>query len=69
MNTDREREYREEAERLKLLPREDQRAVVEMIGLPANDPKVPKVDRLEARQRVRALKKLLKLKPGKRKRT
>lgn len=58
-------EDRAEAERLALLPKKLQREAVAMIGSPAADPKVPAADRTEARRRVRALKRLLKLDPPK----
>jgi hypothetical protein len=65
MEADRESEYKAEAERLKLLPRAEQRAIVELIGAPARDPKVSKANRDEARRRARALARLLKLTPRK----
>jgi hypothetical protein len=65
MDAEKEREYREEAERLRQLPRAEQRAVVELIGSPARDPKVSKANREEARRRARALARLLKLTPRK----
>ena len=67
MDKEKEQEYRDEAERLKQLPRAEQRAIVELIGSPARDPKVSEANRLEARRRANALEKLLKLKPKKRK--
>jgi hypothetical protein len=54
---------REEAGRLKPLPRDTQRQIVELIGSPADDPKVSKGHRVEARRRARALAKLLDLTP------
>lgn len=53
--------YRDEAERLKQLSLAEQRAIVELIGSPANDPKVSKENRKEARRRARALDRLLNL--------
>jgi hypothetical protein len=53
--TDREQEYRQEAERLAVLPPDVQRKAVAMIRAPANDPNVSKRDREEARQRADAL--------------
>lgn len=58
-------EDRAEAERLKQLPRAEQRAIVELIGSPALDPKVSEENRKEARRRARALTRLLKLNPKK----
>lgn len=66
MDAEREQEYRDEAERLKQLPRAEQRAIVELIGSPARDPKVSEANRLEARRRSRALARLLKLAPPQR---
>lgn len=65
MDKEKEQEYREEAERLKQLPRAEQRAIVELIGSPARDPKVSEANRLEARRRSRALAQLLKIVPRK----
>ena len=65
MNADEEQEYRDEAERLRRLSRAEQRAVVEMIGSPADDPKVSKANRAEARRRADALTRLLNLTPNK----
>ena len=65
MDADTQREFRAEAERLKLLPHDQQRAIVELIGSPARDPKVSKANRDEARRRARALAKLLNLTPRK----
>lgn len=58
-------EHFDEAERLKLLPVADQQAIVELHRSVANDSKVSKANRDEARQRVDALEKLLKLTPTK----
>ena len=55
-----EQEYREEAERLALLPREVQRQAVALIRAPADNPKVGKSDREEARERADALERLLR---------
>jgi hypothetical protein len=65
MKAEQEREYREEAERLKQLPRAEQRAIVELIGSPARDPEVSEENRKEARRRASALSRLLKLTPRK----
>ena len=56
---------RAEAERLRMLPKQEQRAIVEHIRSVALDPKVPEADRLEARRRGKALEELLRLKPKK----
>ena len=58
-------EDRAEAERIALLPEPLQREVVEMIGSPADNPKVPAADRAEAQRRAKALKELLRLNPPK----
>jgi hypothetical protein len=55
MNLTKEQEYREEAERLAVLPLDVQRKAVALIRAPANDPKVSKRDREEARERADAL--------------
>jgi hypothetical protein len=60
-------EDRDEAERLKLLPRRLQREIVETIRSPADDPEVSAGNRREARRRAKALETLLKLKPKSRK--
>jgi hypothetical protein len=56
-----EQEYREEAERLALLPKAEQRAIVAWHKAIADDPKVKKSDRQAASARARALEKLLGL--------
>ena len=66
MDADKEQEYREEAERLKLLPRKLQREIVALIRSPADDPEVSAENRREARRRANALEELLKLKTRKR---
>ena len=65
MDKEKEQEYRDEAERLKQLPRAEKRQIVELIGSPARDPKVSEANRLEARRRSRALARLLKIAPRK----
>lgn len=55
-------EDRDEAARLKLLPRQLQREIVETIRSPADDPEVSAENRREARRRANALEKLLNLK-------
>lgn len=54
-----EREYRAEAERLALLPRDVQRKAVAIIRAPAADPKLRKTDRKAARERADALERQL----------
>lgn len=54
-------EDREEAKRLKLLPKAEQRQIVEMVRFVADDPRVPDADRKEARRRAKALDELLRL--------
>ena len=57
---DKEQEYRDEAERLALLPRDVQRQAVALIRAPADNPKLGKRDREEARQRADALERHLR---------
>jgi hypothetical protein len=59
-------EYREEAERLALLPKTDQRAIIALHRSVAGDPKVSKANRQEARERANALERLLKLRKAER---
>ncbi len=61
MPTKDDNEHQAEAERLRQLPKADQRAIVDMHRADADNPKVPKADRDYARQRFRALTRLLKL--------
>jgi hypothetical protein len=56
----RDDEHREEAERLALLPPEEQAAVIAWHKAIADDPKVKKSDRDAARERAFALERLLK---------
>jgi hypothetical protein len=58
-------EDRAEAKRLRLLPRAEQRKIVELIRSPADNPKLPEADRREARRRAKALAELLRLTPKK----
>jgi hypothetical protein len=51
----REQEYREEAERLALLPKADQRELIALHRSTADNPKAPKRERQIARERVEAL--------------
>jgi len=56
-------EDRAEAKRLKLLPKAEQREIVEMVRAVADNPKIPEADRKEARRRGKALAELLRLNP------
>ncbi len=58
-------EDRAEVERLRLLPRAEQRQIVEMVRSVAENPKVAAADRKEARRRAKALDQLLGLTPKK----
>jgi hypothetical protein len=55
-------EYRREAERLALLPIEDQRAIIALHRSVADDKEVSESDRKVARERANALERLLRLK-------
>jgi hypothetical protein len=66
MDARREREYREEAERLKALDRDTQRQVIEVHRSTAADPKATRADRRIAAERADALERLLGLAPRKR---
>ena len=61
MTSEKEREYREEAERLSLLSVVEQRQIVAMHEADAKNPKVPKRDRDYAAERAKALTQLLGL--------
>lgn len=61
MTPEREQEIREEAERLRLLPREDQQAFIAMLRADGENRKVPKADRDFARERADALERFLKM--------
>jgi len=67
-NMIKEQAYREEAERLALLPVADQHEIVALHRSVAANPKVPKGDRNAARELAEALERLLKLAPKTRKR-
>ena len=56
---EKEQDYRNEAARLALTPRQEQRAVVAWLHDIAADPEVRKADRQEARERAKALESLL----------
>lgn len=59
-----EQEYREEAERLKVLDRDTQRQVIELHRRTAADPKATRADRQHAAERADALERLLGLPPA-----
>ncbi len=63
---DEQREWQEEAERLKVLPPERQREVIALVRAPSLDKRVPKADRDRARRRAEALERHLGLRPQKR---
>lgn len=62
-----EQEHREEAKRLALLPRADQREIIAMYRTVANNPKVPKRERQAGLERAAALERFLGLVKKKRK--
>lgn len=62
-----EHEHRDEARRLAQLPRAEQRAIIAMHQADADNPKVPKRDRDFARDRAKALTRLLRLEKKKKK--
>jgi hypothetical protein len=61
MTDEREQEFLEEAERLALLPVEDQKEIIAMHRKIASNPKVPKKEREAGRERADALERLLGL--------
>jgi hypothetical protein len=63
MNAEQEREYREEAERLKLLDAATQHQVIELHRRTAADTKATRADRQHAAERADALERLLGLDP------
>ena len=63
MSTDKEQEYRDEAERLKLLPRAEQRQILTFYRDVATVKGVPARERKAGLERVAALERLLKLRP------
>ncbi len=65
MTPEQELEFREEAERLGQLAREDQRAFIAMLRADSDNRKVPKADRDFARERADALERFLKLRSRK----
>jgi hypothetical protein len=66
MDTDKEQEYRDEAERLKLLSREEQRQILDFSRDVANGKGVPARERKAGLERVAALERLLNLQTKKR---
>jgi len=60
MTPEQEEEYRAEAERLAEVPRDVQRQAVAIVRAPADNPKVGKRDREEARERADALERHLR---------
>ena len=56
-----DQEWREEAERLALLPRELQKQAIALIRAPANDPEVNDLDRENARLHADGLERLLRV--------
>jgi hypothetical protein len=61
VDTEKEREYREEAEQLKLLPRDTQRQIVAMYRDVAAGKGIPTKERKAGLARAAALERLLKL--------
>lgn len=60
LDSQREKRYREEAERLALLPVEDQQQLISQHRAIAADKSVPKPDRNEAKERADALERHLR---------
>ncbi len=68
MTPEQEQEYRAEAERLALLPREEQRAIIAIYRECAQNPKTPKHEREWGQARVEAVERhLRRLNRGKKK--
>ncbi|MCE9533797.1 MAG: hypothetical protein K8T89_22110 [Planctomycetes bacterium] len=67
MTTEERQAHEHEAARLKLLPPNEQLAIVALHQSVADDAEVSKANRDEARRRVKALKRLLNLDFGKKK--
>lgn len=63
MDADREQEYRDEAARLKLISRDEQRQIIAFYRDVANGKRVPARERKAGLERAAALERLLKLKP------
>jgi hypothetical protein len=68
-NPTKEQEYREEAERLALLPVEDQREIIALHRSVVSNPKVPKREREAGKERADALERLLGLAKKKERKT
>ena len=60
MNHEQEQEWREEAERLALLPKADQREIIAIYRECAENPKIPKLERAWGLARVKALERHLR---------
>ena len=60
MTTDKDQEYRAEAERLAELPPDMQRKLIGQHRAIAGDKAVPKADRIEAKERANALERHLR---------
>lgn len=60
MTPEQEQEFREEAERLRLLPTEDRQAFIAMLRADSENRKVPKADRDFACERADALERFMK---------
>ena len=69
MTPEQEQAYREEAARLALLPREDQRQLIAQHWAIAKDTDVPREDRTEAKERAEALENHLRRLARKRKKS
>jgi hypothetical protein len=59
MTPEKEQEYREEAERLAQLTRDDQKSIIALHRSIASNPKVPKAERQAGRERADALERYL----------
>jgi hypothetical protein len=64
MNAEQEQDYRDEAERLKVLDVDQQRQIVELHRRTANDTRATRADRRVAAERADALERFLGLPPG-----
>jgi len=62
LDASKEQEYREEAKRLALLPRADQREIITLHRSIAGNAKVPKAERRAGMERAEALERFLRLK-------
>ena len=69
MDAEKEREYRDEAERLKLIPRDEQRWILAFYRDVANGKGVPARERRSGLERVAALERHLKLTPRKKRKS